>query len=163
MAKTPVPADAQAPAPTATADPQLSYMEWVAGEIKGSKWYVGDGGFVAQALTAETLEEATATGELTSGRDTAGTRYRFLSATFADSDLDGSLPFYAVCDAVDVETGEVVKWACGGSRVVATLFQASRKDWFPFEAEIAAVNMGDGKNALNLVLSPAKVKSAASF
>lgn len=141
------------PEPT-TDGPDMTYTEWVTKEIQRSKWYVGDGGFIAQAMQAETLEEATKNGDMISGRDSAGIRYRWLGATFADSDLPGTLPLFAVCDVVDVDTGAIMKMSVGGARVTATLFRACEKEWFPFEASIESVDMGSGQAALNLVLAP---------
>jgi hypothetical protein len=161
MAQTPVTTDPKAAAVDTAAAPDLTYMEWVTKQIRDSKWYVGDGGFVAQAMGAQTLEEATATGDLIPGRERVDDVFRFNSATFADSDLDGQLPFYAVCDVIDPASGQLSKWACGGARVVATLFRAAQMDWFPFDASIVEVEMGGGKRALNLVLAPTKVKSAS--
>jgi hypothetical protein len=159
MSQTPVTSDPKAATVDPAGVPDLTYIEWVVQQIKESKWYVGDGGFVAQAMGAQTLEEATATGDLIPGREREGDVFRFSSATFADSDLDGQLPFYAVCDVIDPTTGQLAKWACGGARVVATLFRACQMDWFPFDASVISVDMGMGKRALNMVLAPTKVTS----
>jgi hypothetical protein len=161
MAQTPIKSDSTA-ATVDTADtPDETYIQWVTRQIRESKWYVGDGGFVAQAMGAQTLEEATATGDLIPGREREGDVFRFSSATFADSDLDGQLPFYAVCDVIDPASGQLSKWACGGARVVATLFRAAQMDWFPFDASVISVEMGAGKRALNLVLAPTPVKNTS--
>lgn len=159
MTQTPATTSSQTPAAPAVDGPDMTYTEWVAGQIKRSKWYVGTGAFIAQAMQAETLEEATETGEILSGRDTAGTRYRWLGAQFADSDLEGALPVFAICDVIDPTSGAVAKLAVGGSRVVVTLFRACEKEWFPFDASLESVNLGAGLAALNLVLAPTQVKS----
>ena len=139
--------------------PKQTYMEWVAQQIRESPWYVGDGGFIAQAMNAETIEAATETGELWKGQAEVGRRFRFLTAVFADSDLDGALPFFAICDVVAEDTGEVGKLSVGGGRVVSTMFRANQKTWFPFVASLAEVDLGSGKAALNLVLAPTKVEN----
>lgn len=144
------------PEPT-TDGPDMTYTEWVTKEIQRSKWYVGAGAFIAQAMNAETIEEATETGDLISGRDSTGIRYRWLSAAFADSELDGALPLFAVCDVIDPATGAVAKLSVGGARVTATLFRACQKEWFPFDASLESVDLGPGLAALNLVLAPTQV------
>jgi hypothetical protein len=144
-------------AATPVPEPTMTYVEWLAGEIRTSAYYVGDGGFIAQAMLADTLEEATSTEPMLSADQNTGKPFRFLTATFADSDLDGRLPFFAVCDVIDTTTGERGKLSCGGGRVVATLFRACQRDWFPFEATIEPVSLGAGKNALNIVPAPIKV------
>jgi hypothetical protein len=161
MTNTPTTTNDTPPATTPPGEANISYTQWVTGTIKASKWYIGDGGFIAQAMQADTLEEATKTGAMISGRDRAGERFRFLNATFADSDLEGIIPLFAVCDVIDPVTGSVEKLSCGGGRVVATLFRACEKEWFPFEAVFQQVDMGDGKKALNLVLAPEQVRSTA--
>jgi hypothetical protein len=147
------------PASNGDGAPKVTYMEWVAEQIRASPWYVGDGGFIAQAMNAETIEAATETGELWKGQDSTGTTYRWLSAVFADSDLEGALPFFIIADVVDTETGEVGKMTCGGARVIATMFRANQKAWFPFEASLVEVDLGGARAALNLVVAPKKVKN----
>lgn len=129
--------------------------------IRNSPVYVGDGGFLAQAMEADTLEEATATGELWSAQDEIGTVFHWLNAKFLDSDLDGTLPFFAICDVVNTDTGEKGQLSVGGARVVATLFRACESNWFPFDASLVTVDVGTGKTALNLVVAPTKVKNTA--
>ena len=121
---------------------------------------MGDGGFIAQAMHANSFAEATQTGEMISAEGRLGDRFRFLNAVFADSDFEGQLPFFAICDVIDAKTGEVAKLTCGGGRVVATLFKACKGEWFPLEASFAAVDLGSGKAALNLVPAPQKVGSS---
>jgi hypothetical protein len=159
MTNTPTTTTAQPPTTSPEASPDLTYVEWVTKQIRDSKWYVGDGGFIAQAMMADTIEEATKTGAMISGRDHPGTRYRWLNATFADSELDGTLPLFAICDVIDPATGAVEKLTVGGARVTATLFRACEKEWFPFEASLESVDMGAGRAALNLVLAPSKVEN----
>ena len=108
---------------------------------------------------ADTIEEATKTGEMISGRDAVGVRFRWLGATFADSELDGTLPLFAICDVIDPASGAVEKLTVGGARVTATLFRAAQMEWFPFEAALVSVDLGVGKAALNLELAPTKVEN----
>jgi hypothetical protein len=122
---------------------------------------VGDGGFIAQAMSAETLEAATETGELWSAQDNIGVVFRFLAAHFADSELDGALPLFAIVDVANTDTGEVGKLSVGGARVVATLFRACEKVWFPFEASFTSVKLDGTRAALNLVIAPTKVTNTA--
>lgn len=138
-------------------EPTMSYAEWLTGEIKRSRWYVGDGGFLAQAMTADTLADATANDDMLSARENIGTVFTFVHATFADSDLDGQLPLFVVADVVDQSTGAKCKLSVGGARAVATLFRACQMDWFPFDASFTAVDMGSGKAALNITPAPVKV------
>lgn len=148
------------PAETAPVPPgPSSYTDRIIAAIRNSPVYVGDGGFLAQAMEADTIEDATATDELWRGRDEIGTVFHWLSAKFLDSDpdLDGTLPFFAICEVVNTATGEKGAMSVGGARVVATLFRACEANWFPFDASLANVDLGSGKAALNLVVAPRKV------
>lgn len=136
-----------------------SFVENLTGQIKASPWYAGPSAFLLQAMTATSLEQATETGELVSARDNTGVRFRFIDATFCDSDLEGQLPFYAICNAIGSTDGAACKVSVGGARVLAILFRACEMDWFPFDAEFESINLGSGMNALNLVLAPQQVQS----
>lgn len=137
--------------------PPSSYIQAAIAKIRGSIFYVGDGGFIAQAMGAQSLEEATDTPETISGQAHTGERLRFLNARFADSELDGTMPFFAICDVIDDGTGEKRVLTVGGGRVVATLFRAAEMGWFPFDAYLEPIALGGSKEALNLVLAPTRV------
>lgn len=137
--------------------PPSSYIQAAISKIRSSVFYVGDGGFIAQAMGAQSLEEATETGETWSGQAHTGQRFRFLDARFADSDLDGRMPFFALCNVVDDKSGEKGLLTVGGGRVVATLFRAAEMGWFPFDAYLEPIALGGSKEALNLVLAPTRV------
>lgn len=138
---------------------EWTYTETVIDKIRNSPVYVGDGGFIAQAMEADTIEEATQTGELWRAQDYLGNVFVWQTARFADSDLDGTLPFFAICDVVNTSTGEKGQLSVGGARVIATLFRACEANWFPFDASLEEVQLSGAKAALNLVVAPAKVKN----
>lgn len=155
--------DRTTPATPAPVEPTKrdAFVAAVAQRIAASDFYVGTAGFIAQALLADTLEAATDTEDLWNAENHLGERLTFLGATFADSDLPGTLPFYAVIDVRDATTGDVAKMACGGDRVVATLFRACEMGWFPFDAYIVAIPLEKGKQAFNLQLAPKQVENTA--
>ncbi|HET9247717.1 MAG TPA: hypothetical protein VFO15_18075 [Xanthobacteraceae bacterium] len=108
------------------------------------------------------MEEATATGEMWSAQDNTEAVFQFNGVRFADSDLEGALPFFAICDVVNAGTGETGKLSCGGARVVATLYRAAEAGWFPFTAKFVSVKLDGTRAALNLVVVPTKVKNTAT-
>lgn len=152
------------PAPGTVATPQSRqemFVQAIGDRIVQTGKYAGASGFLGQALSAESLAEATATEDLLAADQHLGERFTFQGCVFADSELDGQLPFFAIIDVVQHDTGAVTKMACGGTRVVATLLRATEMGWFPFDASIESVPLGNGKSALNLVLAPAKVTNTA--
>lgn len=107
------------------------------------------------------MEEATATGEMWDGQGHTEIPFVFHNARFADSDLDGALPFFIISDVTNAETGEQGKLSCGGARVVATAFRACEAGWFPFTCKLVSVKLDGTRAALNMVVVPTKVKSTS--
>lgn len=117
---------------------------------------------IASILEADTLTDALTLSAGWAAKDNLGHVYVFQSARFADSDLPGALPFYAIADVVDSETGEQGRVTVGGDSVVAALFRCAERGEFPFSAKVEAVDLGNSKTAFNLVLAPTKVKNTTT-
>jgi hypothetical protein len=122
--------------------------------------YGGGTAFLLQALSAETIEQATTIGTVLSAKDDVlGERLRIMDVTFIDSDpdLESPIPLFAVIDCVREMSGERVKVSCGASHVLGVLIRACEMDWFPFDAELVSVGLGAGRKAINLNLAPTRV------
>lgn len=122
--------------------------------------------FLVQALTADTIEEATAIGDVIQGGEHLNERIRYFGVTFLDSDpeLDSDIPIFAVCDVVrEMGDGAHERMSIGAGHVVGVLIRAAEQGWFPFDAELVAVGLGAGRKAINLQLAPTKVESTTEF
>lgn len=148
------------PSPTPTQKDLDPFVAMVVKRAIGTGAYVGKGAFLAQALNAATLEEATNIGEVISGKEHRNERIRFMDVQFLESDpeLDSTIPLFALATVVrEMGDGVEEKLSCGADHVLGTLIAAKEKGWFPFDAEIVGVDLGPGRQALNLRLAPRKV------
>jgi hypothetical protein len=118
--------------------------------------------FLAQALNADTIEQATEVGEVIQAADHLNERIRYMDVVFLDSDpeLESDIPIFAVCTVVrEMGDGVQEKMTCGAGHVVGVLIRAAEKGWFPFDAELVSVGLGAGRKAINLQLSPQRVET----
>lgn len=78
-----------------------------------------------------------------------GKAFEFLDVAFQPYEAEsGTIPL-AVCNVVDLTTGEVTEFATTGKMLVSFLFQATRIGAFPFKARIAGKKTTRGQTALN--------------
>jgi len=121
--------------------------------------------FLLKALDAQSIEEATDTGQVLGAKENVlGERLRMTNVTFLDSDpeLESTVPIFAVIDCFREMTGEAVKVSCGAEQVLGVLIRACEMDWFPFDAELYSVSLGKARNAINLRLAPTRVDTIES-
>ena len=128
--------------------------------------YGGGDAFLIQALNAATLEEATEIIAAISGKEHLNERIRFDGVTFLDSDpdLDSALPIFALCDVHrEMGDGTAEKLSIGASQPMGVLIRAAESGWFPFDGELVSVDLGGGRKAINLQLSPTRVDNTNDF
>lgn len=128
--------------------------------VKATGRYGSAGVFLLKALDAQTIEEATDTGQVLGAKENVlGERLRMTGVTFLDSDpeLESTVPIFAVIDCFRELDGTQVKVSCGAEQVLGVLIRACEMDWFPFDAELYSVSLGKAKNAINLRLAPQRV------
>lgn len=83
---------------------------------------------IAEVMLAETAEEVLEESSTTAGEDIVGVPIRLMSVKFRESDLDGSLPYYALIEAFRADTKTVDIITCGGFKVVAQLARLDMLD-----------------------------------
>lgn len=86
---------------------------------------------IGQILSAETVDEVLASGTTTPARDILERPIVMGDVKFLNSEYEQGAPFFAVIDAVDVQTGERLPVSCGGKKVLAQLLKCKSHGWFP--------------------------------
>jgi hypothetical protein len=122
--------------------------------------------FMAQALNADSLEQATDIADVIPGSEHLNERIRFIDVAFLDSDpeLESDIPIFAVCTvAREMNGGIIEKMSIGAGHVVGVLIRAAEMEWFPFDAELVSAGLGAGRKAINLQLAPERVKAEQDF
>lgn len=88
-------------------------------------------------LTAETFEDVftTQTAGMLSGKDHTDKPFWLKESgiSIRKSTKDGQLPFYAVLNVVDIETGEELTLNCGGTTFLTVLHKLRMDDYFSAE------------------------------
>lgn len=81
-------------------------------------------------LAAESFEDAFTQQDLTPWRSMIGRAVIVRDVHFNRSTVEGAGPsVYAVCDLVDVETGEQISVTCGGQNVLAQIVVGLQHGW----------------------------------
>jgi len=88
-------------------------------------------------LAAQTPEEALRGGKLTSARDVIGVPLTIRGVRYNRSSFETREAAYAVIDAVDRRTGEVLTIGCGARKVMAQLWVFDQRGWLPAELIIS--------------------------
>lgn len=79
------------------------------------------------------LGESTAVG----ARDLLDEPLHLLGFRVAKSDFEDGLQYFAVIDAVTIKNGEKIIVTCGATNVLAQLYTAQARGFFPFDARFA--------------------------
>jgi hypothetical protein len=91
---------------------------------------------VRRILAAQSPDEALGAGRLTQARDLIGVPLTIRGVRFNQSGFDTREGVYAVMDAVDHRTGEVLSVGCGARKVLAQLWVFQQRGWYPAELMI---------------------------
>lgn len=105
--------------------------------------------FAARFMKAETLEDLFAVLEGTSSQDLAGHSVEVRGVAWAPYESDRGVIPLAICDAVDLGTGEVIEFATTGEVLTMMLRRVELIGAFPFRARITSKKTRSGQNALN--------------
>lgn len=115
---------------------------------------VADAGSVTKRLEAR-YDKATSLDDLfdalegSSSQDLVGRKFSFVDVAWQRYDSDrGAIP-QAVCEVVDLSTGEATEFVTTGGMLVRFLANAKRLDAFPFDARIVEKTTKRGNKALN--------------
>lgn len=137
-------------------------VQMVVDRARRTGHYMGANAFLLNALSANTIEEATEIGEVIQGSEHLNERIRFVGVSYLDSDpeLKSDIPIFALCDVVrEMGDGVQEKMSIGAGHVLGVLLRADEQGWFPFDAELVSVGLGAGKKAINLQLAPRRVEA----
>lgn len=105
--------------------------------------------FAARFERAETMEDLFGVLEGTSSQDLVGHTVEIRGVQWAPYESDqGTIPL-AICDAVDVSTGEVAEFATTSGMLVLFIRKAELIGGLPFKARIAEKLTRSGQKALN--------------
>jgi hypothetical protein len=116
---------------------------------------VADAGAISKKLearydNANSLDDLFDAMDGSSSQQLVGRSFRFMGVAWQRYDSDkGAIP-QAVCDVVDLKTGETEEFVTTGKMLVRFLANAVRLNVFPFEARITEKTTKRGNKALNL-------------
>lgn len=105
--------------------------------------------FAQRFQAAKTLDDLFAVLEGTSSQDLAGHSVEIRGVAWAPYESDRGIIPLAICDAVDLGTGEVIEFATTGEVLTMMLRRVELIKAFPFRARITAKKTRSGQNALN--------------
>lgn len=105
--------------------------------------------FAARFMRAETIEDLFGVLEGTSSQDLVGRSVEVRGVQWAPYESDRGVIPLAVCDAVDLSTGEAIEFATTGGMLTIFIRRAEIIGAIPFNARITEKTTRSGQKALN--------------
>jgi hypothetical protein len=105
--------------------------------------------FAARFMRAETLDDLFDVLEGTLSKDLVGKRIQVTDVQWAPFESDRGVIPLAICQAADVETGEVFEFATTSAALTMFIRRAQLIKALPFNARVAAKKTRSGQTALN--------------
>lgn len=105
--------------------------------------------FTKRFAAANSMEDLFSVLQGTSSKDMVGRKVRITGVSWAPYESEHGVIPLAVCDAVDLDTGEVTEFATTGDMLVKFIRRAELIDAIPFEVRITSKKTRNGFNALN--------------
>lgn len=107
------------------------------------------GRIIARYQRAETLDDLFDVLEGNTSKTLVGHKFQFRSVAWAPYESDRGVIPLAICDAVDLDTGEETEFATTGQMLVQFLRRAELIGAYPFEAKLTATKTNSKRDALN--------------
>jgi len=105
--------------------------------------------FAARFMKAETIDDLFAVLEGSTSKDMVGRSLQIRSVQWAPYESDRGVIPLAVCEAADMQSGEVIEFATTGEMLCMFIRRAELVGAIPFQARITSKKTRSGQTALN--------------
>jgi hypothetical protein len=105
--------------------------------------------FAKRFMAAESIDDLFSVLEGNTTKDLVGRKLRIHGVSWAPFESDRGVIPNAICDAADLDTGEMLEFATTGEQCVLFLRKAELLGVIPFDARIVSKKTRNGYNALN--------------